>query len=184
MNEKPSKNHHVPLPLSEEARGEAPPSGKLKGKRFLVVGGGQRIVDAETDPVGNGRAMCRLFATEGAHVAVADMNRQAAEQTVDDITSRGGQAFCVIADISKPADVETMIINAVQGLGGLDGLIDTPLGRLSTRGRPGRARTNIPGGRQGTGWEVAHAALFLMSGSASYISGQILAVDAGLTAIR
>jgi NAD(P)-dependent dehydrogenase (short-subunit alcohol dehydrogenase family) len=64
------------------------------------------------------------------------------------------------------------------------GLIDTPLGRLSSQGRPSRARTNIPGGRQGTGWEVAYAALFLMSGEASYVNGQILAVDAGLTTIR
>ena len=41
---------------------------------MLVVGGGQRVVDAATDPIGNGRAMSLLFAREGAHVAVADRN--------------------------------------------------------------------------------------------------------------
>jgi len=30
------------------------------------------MFDAATDPVGNGRAMSRLFAREGARVAVAD----------------------------------------------------------------------------------------------------------------
>ena len=37
------------------------------------------------------------------------------------------------------------------------GLIDTPLGRLATRGRPSRARTPVPLGRQGTAWEVGAA---------------------------
>ena len=60
------------------------------------------------------------------------------------------------------------------------GLIDTPLGRLASRARPGRERTRIPLGRQGTAWEVAHVAVFLLSDEASYITGQLLVVDGGL----
>ena len=61
------------------------------------------------------------------------------------------------------------------------GLIDTPLGRWASRGRPSRERTPVPLGRQGTGWEVASSTVFLLSDDASYITGQTLAVDGGLT---
>jgi len=64
------------------------------------------------------------------------------------------------------------------------GLIDTPLGRAASRGRPSRAQTVIPLGRQGTAWEVAYAAVFLLSGEASYITGQTLVVDGGLSQLR
>ena len=63
------------------------------------------------------------------------------------------------------------------------GLMDTSIGRLATRGRPNRAATNIPLGRQGTGWETAYAALFLISNESAYITAQILAVDGGLSGI-
>jgi NAD(P)-dependent dehydrogenase (short-subunit alcohol dehydrogenase family) len=63
------------------------------------------------------------------------------------------------------------------------GLMDTSIGRLATRGRPNRAATNVPLNRQGTGWETAYATLFLISEESAYITGQVLAVDGGLSGL-
>ena len=71
------------LPIPPESCGEADGRNRLDGKRILVVGGGQRVVDAATDPVGNGRAMSLLCAREGARVAVADINLESAVETVE-----------------------------------------------------------------------------------------------------
>jgi NAD(P)-dependent dehydrogenase (short-subunit alcohol dehydrogenase family) len=64
------------------------------------------------------------------------------------------------------------------------GLIDTPLGRVASQGRPSRATTTVPLGRQGTAWEVAYATVFLLGGESSYITGQQLVVDGGLSSLR
>jgi NAD(P)-dependent dehydrogenase (short-subunit alcohol dehydrogenase family) len=71
----------------------------------------------------------------------------------------------------------------------LPGLMDTPMG-VDVRARTtGRSRAQIEaeraayvplGGRQGTGWDVANAALFLASEEAGYITGVILPVDGGV----
>lgn len=60
------------------------------------------------------------------------------------------------------------------------GLVDTPIGRQASAGRPSRERTPVPLGRQGTAWEIAAATVFLLSADASYITGEVLAVDGGL----
>jgi NAD(P)-dependent dehydrogenase (short-subunit alcohol dehydrogenase family) len=63
----------------------------------------------------------------------------------------------------------------------IPGLIDTSLGRLASQLSPLRDQVFIPAGRQGTAWEVAYGALFLLSGESSYVTGQHLIVDGGLT---
>src|SRR4029079_10414277 len=72
--------------LHAESLGLAKSHDRLVGRRIIVVGAGQRnIVDAEP-PIGNGRAMSVLFAREGAHVACIDINKEAADDTVAQIT--------------------------------------------------------------------------------------------------
>jgi len=63
----------------------------------------------------------------------------------------------------------------------LPGLIDTPLGRLASSLSPLREQVRIPARRQGTAWEIAYAALYLLSNESSYVTGQSLVVDGGLT---
>jgi NAD(P)-dependent dehydrogenase (short-subunit alcohol dehydrogenase family) len=58
------------------------------------------------------------------------------------------------------------------------GFMDTPMGRDASRRRADRAVT-VPFGRQGTGWEVAYAALFLISNESSYVNAHTLFLDAG-----
>ncbi|MBM3485558.1 MAG: SDR family oxidoreductase [Alphaproteobacteria bacterium] len=75
------------------------------------------------------------------------------------------------------------------------GLIDTPFIHREINGVPGYKRRGfssvdeyrhsrdhaIPAGRSGTGWDIAFASLFLASDEASYVTGQLLTVDGGLT---
>lgn len=70
------------------------------------------------------------------------------------------------------------------------GLIDTPRiagtvakmfsGTSLDEARAARAR-QVPTGRMGTAWDVAHACAFLASDAAAYITGTELVVDGGLT---
>jgi NAD(P)-dependent dehydrogenase (short-subunit alcohol dehydrogenase family) len=62
------------------------------------------------------------------------------------------------------------------------GMIDTGLGRSANDSSP-RMTIPVPLGRHGTAWEVAYAALFLMSRESEFITGQILAVDGGRTTL-
>lgn len=64
------------------------------------------------------------------------------------------------------------------------GLIDTPMGRIATRDRPGRTAGRLPLGRQGSAWDIANGVLYLMSNEAGYVNGQLLVIDGGLTTIH
>jgi NAD(P)-dependent dehydrogenase (short-subunit alcohol dehydrogenase family) len=114
MNE---RTVHMP----RESAGAAPGRGRLEGRRVLVVGGGQVDIGEPDTPIGNGRAISVLCAREGAHVAVADRNRKAAETTVALMERR--DAIVIEADVTQEADIVRMVKNANDGLGGLDGLV-------------------------------------------------------------
>jgi NAD(P)-dependent dehydrogenase (short-subunit alcohol dehydrogenase family) len=58
------------------------------------------------------------------------------------------------------------------------GFMDTPMGRDASHRRADRAVT-VPFGRQGTGWEVAYAALFLISKESSHVNARTLFLYGG-----
>jgi NAD(P)-dependent dehydrogenase (short-subunit alcohol dehydrogenase family) len=68
---------------------------RLKNKVAIISGGA----------TGMGGASSRLFAAEGANVAIIDRNLAAAEQTVAQIRSAGGIASAFEADVSNEAQV-------------------------------------------------------------------------------
>lgn len=98
-------------------------SGRLDGRRVLVVGGGTRRSDDPDAPPGNGRAICVGAARQGATVAVADIDADAAGVTADLVSAAGGIATVLVADVADPAACTRVVADAVAALGGLDGLV-------------------------------------------------------------
>ncbi len=82
---------------------------RLAGKRAIVTGGGS----------GFGAGICRKFASEGARVAVVDIERERAEAVAGEI---GGKAL--VADVSDGAAVARMVEAAETWLGGIDILVN------------------------------------------------------------
>ncbi len=98
-------------------------TGRLAGRRVLVVGGGQQDHGIDNPPTGNGRAVCVECAREGAAVAVADVDPVAAEKTAALVRAEGGRAVVLAADAAAERDVVAMIDATEKALGGLDGLV-------------------------------------------------------------
>jgi NAD(P)-dependent dehydrogenase (short-subunit alcohol dehydrogenase family) len=85
-------------------------AGMLDGKSALITGGGGGI----------GRATALAFAREGARVAVADITEEAARETVALVNTAGGQAISLSGDVSRDADVRSMVEAVVSTYGRLD----------------------------------------------------------------
>ncbi|MEY8689663.1 MAG: SDR family NAD(P)-dependent oxidoreductase, partial [Leptothrix sp. (in: b-proteobacteria)] len=83
--------------------------------RVAVISGGA---------TGVGGAASRLFAAEGARVAVLDINAAAAEATAQAVRDAGGDAFAVIADVSQAEPVRAAIAEVVQRCGTIDVLFN------------------------------------------------------------
>jgi NAD(P)-dependent dehydrogenase (short-subunit alcohol dehydrogenase family) len=117
----------LPAPLApylpDAATDAAPGHGLLAGSRLLVVGGGQQTYGQTEPPTGIGRAISILAAREGAAVAVADLDHDAAQATVDRISSEGGTAHAITGDASDPSDAARILTGAATALAGLDALV-------------------------------------------------------------
>jgi NAD(P)-dependent dehydrogenase (short-subunit alcohol dehydrogenase family) len=71
-----------------------------------------------------GEATCRLLAKRGAKVVVADINEEAAAETVRRVEAEGGEAAAVIADLSGEAECRRTVDEAFERFGRLDVLIN------------------------------------------------------------
>jgi NAD(P)-dependent dehydrogenase (short-subunit alcohol dehydrogenase family) len=69
--------------------------------------------------MGMGREASILFATHGARVVVADLNREAADETVRLVKGTGGEARAVLGDVAVEADVKRMIAAGAEAFGAL-----------------------------------------------------------------
>lgn len=84
--------------------------GMLEGKVAVITG----------TATGIGAATARLFAREGAHLALGDIQDATAEAVVAEIAQGGGRVLYRHTDVSRDADVKALIGAAVEQWGGID----------------------------------------------------------------
>jgi rhamnulose-1-phosphate aldolase/alcohol dehydrogenase len=91
---------------------KAPPERELARRVALVTGAAGGI----------GRAVARRLAREGAHVVLADLDRDGARRAADEIAAEAGPAppLAVAMDVTAEASVEAAVDAAVDAYGGLD----------------------------------------------------------------
>ena len=87
---------------------------KFENKTVIVTGGAGGI----------GGAACRRFASEGANVAVFDMNLEAAQKVADEINAAGGKAAAFNCNITDRAQVDSAVAAADAQLGPIDVLVN------------------------------------------------------------
>jgi 3-hydroxybutyrate dehydrogenase len=86
---------------------------KLKEKSALITGAGSGI----------GKSIAGAFAREGAWVAIADLNFNAAQAVSKEINSAGGRAIPIQMDVTNEDQVNAGLEQVVQDFGGVDVLV-------------------------------------------------------------
>jgi 3-hydroxybutyrate dehydrogenase len=86
---------------------------RLAGKTAYVTGAASGI----------GRAVAELFAREGANIAIADLNQEAADGAARAIGATGVKAIGLAVDVANEAQVDASMDKAAAQLGGIDILI-------------------------------------------------------------
>jgi 3-oxoacyl-[acyl-carrier protein] reductase len=88
--------------------------GAIDNKIAIVTGGAGGI----------GGAIVRRFASEGAKLAVADIDSEAAQARSAEVMAKKGDAFCIVADVTNKQSVERMVKTTLDRWGRLDILIN------------------------------------------------------------
>ena len=86
----------------------------LQGRTAIVTGGGQGI----------GRAICGIFAEEGASVVAVDIDEARAGETVRQLNREGHAAKAVRADVSSGAEIEALVDGVLADSGRVDILVN------------------------------------------------------------
>jgi NAD(P)-dependent dehydrogenase (short-subunit alcohol dehydrogenase family) len=87
---------------------------KLKGQVAVITGAGRNI----------GKSMAKLFASEGAKIAVIEMHEGRGQAVVDEINKAGHEAMLVLCDVAKSNDVKEMVKKVVAKFGSIDILVN------------------------------------------------------------
>src|SRR3989475_1636477 len=86
---------------------------RLKDKSAIVTGAASGI----------GKDIARVYAREGAKVAIADLNKDAAEATANEIRASGGQAIGIAMDVTDERAVNEGVATVAAAFGGVDILV-------------------------------------------------------------
>ncbi len=99
---------------------------RLKDRVAVIVGASKGI----------GRGIAIVFARHGAHVVLVSRSVAQLQELADHITSEGGKASIVVADVGVEADMQRMVVEILQDLPRIDILIQNagiyPLSRFET----------------------------------------------------
>jgi len=87
---------------------------RLEKKAVIVTGAAS----------GLGKAIATLFAAEGAKVIAIDVNKDALEKLKSEMAVTGGDLITLLADITKPGDINNIVDAAIKNYGTLDVLVN------------------------------------------------------------